>query len=114
MIHPRQIQLKRLKTRMAMAILGMLTLFLAGTVTYCYIEKWNFGDSAHYTFTSVLTVGHDDSIPISRASKIFGFFFVTACILMLLYFAFLIFTAYRFHKERPEKWIEIRRNLKRK
>jgi hypothetical protein len=56
--------------------LGML--LFVGTVTYHYLEDWNWSQSFYFTVCTLTTIGYGDLTPTTDTSRLFTAFFALA------------------------------------
>lgn len=88
----------------------MFGLLLFRFVMYLMMDGLSAKDAAGYTFVTLFTVGYGEFPLVMPFSKIVSTVFIAGFVALAIYLAYLLFSTYRFHKEKPEHWIEIRHN----
>ncbi|MDC7220642.1 MAG: potassium channel protein [Spirochaetales bacterium] len=68
-------------------ITSLFTLFTIAVTGFSYFEKLSFFDALWMTFTSLLTIGYGDVIPLTTGGRIFALFTVPLCIIAFTYLA---------------------------
>jgi voltage-gated potassium channel len=71
------------KVKIALSI--VLTVFIAGTIGFHYLEGWGFVDSFYYTVTTLSTVGFGDYAPKTTEGKFFTIFIIIFGVGTMLY-----------------------------
>jgi len=59
-------------------ISALVSLLVAGTVVYHYLEHWSWVSSFYFTVCTLTTVGYGDLFPTSEASQLFTAIFALA------------------------------------
>ena len=72
--------------RDAFGLLGLLvSIVLAGTLGYHFIEGWSFLDSLYMTIITLATVGYGETHPLSTGGRIFTMFLIVGGMGIILY-----------------------------
>jgi hypothetical protein len=58
------------RTRLILALMVLVAVFLVGTAGYVVIERASFGDAAYMTATTLSTVGFKEVFPLGTAGRI--------------------------------------------
>ena len=58
------------------AVTALLLLIFVGTVSYHWLETWNWTQSFYFTVSTLATVGYGDLHPTTDASRMFTAFFI--------------------------------------
>ena len=72
-------------SKIKMALIILLAIFIIGTVGFHFIEGWSFLDSFYVCITTLSTVGYGDFTPETAAGKMFTVFIVIFGVGMMFY-----------------------------
>jgi voltage-gated potassium channel len=72
-------------SKIKMALIILLTIFIIGTVGFHFIEGWSFVDSFYFTITTLSTVGYGDFAAETTAGKFFAVFVIIFGVGMMFY-----------------------------
>lgn len=67
--------------RLFLAIAILVSLGIAGTIGFHYIEGWAWFDSFYMTLTTMATVGYGEIHPLSHVGRIFNSFLIVASVI---------------------------------
>lgn len=74
-----------------------------GTVTYHYLEGWNWLDSLYFSTITLTTIGFGDFAPQTDAGKIFTIVYIIVGIGMILAFVNTVYLHFRDFRENDRK-----------
>ena len=72
-------------SKIKIALIILLTIFIIGTVGFHFIEGWSFIDSFYTTIATLSTVGYGDFSPETTAGKFFTVFIIIFGVGMMFY-----------------------------
>ena len=72
-------------SKIKMALVILLTIFIIGTIGFHFIEGWSFVDSFYTTIATLSTVGYGDFAPETTAGKFFTVFIIIFGVGMMFY-----------------------------
>lgn len=72
-------------TRIKIALIILLTIFIIGTIGFHFIEGWSLVDSFYTTIATLSTVGYGDFAPETTAGKFFTVFVIIFGVGMMFY-----------------------------
>ena len=77
-----------------------IILLLVGTISYNYLEGWNYVDSLYFTTMILTTIGHPNLYPTTDISKVFTVFFSIIGIVIAIFSIYIVSAAYFEHRSR--------------
>ena len=72
-------------SKIKMALVILLTIFIIGTIGFHFIEGWSFVDSFYTTIATLSTVGYGDFAPETTTGKFFTVFIIIFGVGMMFY-----------------------------
>ena len=72
-------------SKIKMALVILLTIFIIGTIGFHFIEGWSFVDSFYVCMVTLSTVGYGDFAPETTAGKFFTVFIIIFGVGMMFY-----------------------------
>jgi voltage-gated potassium channel len=72
-------------SKIKIALIILLTIFIIGTFGFHFIEGWSFVDSFYTTIATLSTVGYGDFSPETTAGKLFAVFVIIFGVGMMFY-----------------------------
>lgn len=64
----------------------LISLVIAGTLVYEFVEGWSFVDSFYFSVVTLATVGYGDHAPTSDIAKLFTSFYILVGVTTFLLF----------------------------
>ena len=85
-------------------IITTVLIIFSGTLTYHYLEGWNYIDSFYFSVVTLTTIGYGDFTPQTDGGKLFTVLYIIIGIGMILSFINTIQHHYTYmkHKEKRE------------
>ena len=72
-------------------LLTSLIIIMFGTISYHYLEGWNYIDSLYFSVITLTTIGYGDFSPQTTGGKIFTIFYIFIGLGMILSFLQTVF-----------------------
>ena len=77
--------MKRLRDKLLISIVLIISIIVFGTLGYMVIEGWNFRDSLFMTFITITTVGYQEVHDLSANGEIFTIFLLILGVGIIFY-----------------------------
>ena len=98
------------KTKAVAAFMLILMLISVGTVTYHFVEHWNYVDSLYYATITLMTINYGDIAPTTQLGRLITPFYIILGASMVLA-AIATITSY-FYDEQYEENAKSLRNFR--
>jgi len=67
---------RELKVQLIGAVSALVLLMAVGTISYHYLERWDYVQSLYFSVSTMATVGYGDLAPTNDASRLFTVVFM--------------------------------------
>ncbi len=81
-------------------LITSIIILIIGTLSYHYLEGWNYVDSLYFSVITLTTVGYGDFSPQTTGGKLFTIFYIFIGLGMILSFLQTLFD--HFNEERKQ------------